>query len=506
MQQTMQQHAGLVDALAAWREAIGPEHVLTEGTRLGRAQQTTFATWQRSPALLEPADREEVSACLRIAQRCRVPVYPVSGGKNYGYGSRVCPQDGTVLLSLARLNRIVAFSEELAYVTVEPGVTFRMLAEFLCRQDSRLMPPVTGTTADASLTGLVVERGLGKGPYEDMAAHTCGYEVVLPTGETVCTGFAALPGAAAAPLRMHGPGPSLQGLFGQSNLGVVTRLTLWLEPAPALRQRAFFLIPEAADLPPVIDALRNLLLRCGGLQAEVINDYRVTAMSRQFPFDLFTGEAALPREWMRATQGDGYGRWVAGLFLWAGDEAELDWRRRRLTAALAGLSGQLILEEPARYDPYDAPNGMRSTYWRKRMAPPPDPDPDRDRCGLIWTAPVLPLLGPEVSGALEEIEAVVLGFGFEPSIALRLVGGRAAQAVVALVYDRDVPGADARAAACHAAIRSTTAQRGIYPYRLGILDMAEPPVGAAQTAALLASLKRLVDPQGVLAPGRYIRS
>jgi hypothetical protein len=44
--------------------------------------------------------------------------YPISRGKNWGYGSRVPARDGCVLLDLGRMNRIVGFSEKLAYVTV----------------------------------------------------------------------------------------------------------------------------------------------------------------------------------------------------------------------------------------------------------------------------------------------------------------------------------------------------------------------------------------------------
>lgn len=51
----------------------------------------------------------------------RVPVYPTSRGRSWGFGSRVPAADGCVLLDLGRMNRIVGFDERLAYVTVEPG-------------------------------------------------------------------------------------------------------------------------------------------------------------------------------------------------------------------------------------------------------------------------------------------------------------------------------------------------------------------------------------------------
>src|ERR1051325_3562235 len=108
-------NSSAAEALAAWRELLGPEHVVTGGPRLELAERATFATTQSYLAVIEPKDRDEVAACLRIAVRYGVPLYPVSRGLNWGYGFSVAPQGGTVLLSLARLDRVVEFSEELAY-------------------------------------------------------------------------------------------------------------------------------------------------------------------------------------------------------------------------------------------------------------------------------------------------------------------------------------------------------------------------------------------------------
>ena len=118
-------------ALLEWAEAVGPENVVTETASLRAAEMGTFATGHTIPAIVRPGDRQEVQECLRIANRCGVPVYPISSGLNWGYGSRVPAADGCVLLDLGRMNRIVDFSEKLAYVTVEPGVTQEQLYAFL---------------------------------------------------------------------------------------------------------------------------------------------------------------------------------------------------------------------------------------------------------------------------------------------------------------------------------------------------------------------------------------
>ncbi|MBV8906103.1 MAG: FAD-dependent oxidoreductase, partial [Acidobacteriia bacterium] len=213
----------LEQALERWSRVVGPEHVTRAGAELAAAETATFATAHRIPAILRPGDRGQVQACLRVANECRVPVYPISSGKNWGYGSRVPPRDGCVLLDLGRLNRILDFNEELAYVTIEPGVTQTQLFAFLRGRNSRLWMDATGSSPDCSVIGNVMERGFGHTPYGDHFSHVCGFEVVLPSGELLHTGPATFANARTAAVNRWGLGPSLDGLFSQSNLGIVTR-------------------------------------------------------------------------------------------------------------------------------------------------------------------------------------------------------------------------------------------------------------------------------------------
>jgi 4-cresol dehydrogenase (hydroxylating) len=165
--------ASLAGALEAWRQVVGAEHMRTDEPLLAAAQTATFATSQRVTAVVAPGNRQEVQECVRIANSHQVPIYPVSTGKNWGYGSRVPTHDGAVLLDLGRMNRIVAFDEQLAYVTVEPGVTMRDLYAFLVERGSSLMMTVTGASPESSLIGNISERGIGQGPYADRFNHVC---------------------------------------------------------------------------------------------------------------------------------------------------------------------------------------------------------------------------------------------------------------------------------------------------------------------------------------------
>jgi FAD/FMN-containing dehydrogenase len=501
-------------ALRDWRRALGPAHVVTDAAARRSAQTATFLTRQRIPAILRPGRREEVQACLRIAARHGIPVHPVSCGKNWGYGSRVPLRDGCVLLDLARLNRIVEFDERLGYVTLEPGVTFRQLHRFLQRRGSRLHANPTGSTPDSSPLANALERGLGQGPLGDRFAGVCGLEVVLPTGDLVRTGFARLPAAAAAPLHRWGVGPWFDGLFSQSNLGVVTRLTLWLSPISEHGDLLAATIGRADDLRRVIESLRPLLLR-GVIRnpIKLTNDYRALSQATRFPRSITRSDALLPRSTVRALQRRPFSWQLFGTLDYATPRHRAP-ERRLLRDSLGRACTRLSFTaeralktrgSDAWTDLHRPPfsRDVAATYWRKRVAPPPRMDPDRDGCGAIWCSPVVPLTGADVARAVAIVERTTTAAGFEPMITITALDGRAAHLVVPLFYDRSVARADRRALACARRLLERLARRGYYPYRLGVNSMGCLPKPRGGDLAFRRRLKRALDPRQILSPGRY---
>jgi 4-cresol dehydrogenase (hydroxylating) len=523
-------------ALAAWSECLGPEHVITGSADLKEAATATFGTSQSIPAILRPGDRQQVQECLEIAGRFSVALHPISSGKNWGYGSRVPVADGCALLDLGRLNRIVDFSEELAYVTVEPGVTQAQVFEFLRTRKSRLWIDATGASTESSLIGNTLERGFGHTPYGDHFAHVCGMEVLLPNGQCIQTGFARFPGALAAPVSRWGLGPSLDGLFTQSNFGVVTQMTFWLMPAPEYFQSFYFRCDEEAQLGPVVEALRDLRLR-GIIHSTVHvgNDYKVISGMRQYPFAETGGQVPLRGDLLAQLRKEfQVGRWNGSGALY-GTRAQVAVARRVLRRELSGKVRKLqflddrMLRFAERFaKPYSWVTGwdlsralelirpvyglmqgiptnhaMASTYWRKRTAPPDSIDPDKEGCGLLWCSPVAPATGKHALELTQLSERLVLEHGFEPMISLSMVSERALTCVISLNYDRDVAGEDERAERCHEELLRTLAEHGYRPYRLNIGSMDCIPQND-DTAAFVAGIKNLADPHGILAPGKYV--
>jgi 4-cresol dehydrogenase (hydroxylating) len=303
-------------ALDSWRDCIGFGNVHVDAATLLGAETATFATTQTIPAELRPKSREEVQECLRIANRFLVPLYPISGGRNWGSGSRVPVQDGCALLDLGRMNRIIDFDEDLAYVTVEPGVTFGQLFAYLREQGSNLMMGTPGTTPDASVIGNTMERGYGGGLQVDRFAHVCALEVVLPTGECIHTGLDRFANAKAAPVHRWGVGPAIDGLFTQSNLGVVTRLTLWLVPIPPYVQSCIFRIATDDRLDAMLSIVRRLRAQ-GGFAGFITiwNRYKAISLAGQYPWLRTNGQVPLPADLLvQLPEGDSAWTGLAGLY------------------------------------------------------------------------------------------------------------------------------------------------------------------------------------------------
>jgi 4-cresol dehydrogenase (hydroxylating) flavoprotein subunit len=526
-----------VSVLEQWARIVGAEHVVTDARELRAAETGTYATSHRVPAIVRPADCAQVQECMRAANRGGVSVYPISSGKNWGYGSRVPASDGCVLLDLGRMNRIVDFSEELAYVTVEPGVTQAHLYDFLQERRSRLWMDATGASPDCSLIGNAVERGFGHTPYGDHFANACGLQVVLPDGDVIDTGFSRFPSAQAGPLFRSGVGPALDGLFSQSNFGIVTRMTVWLMPPPEYFQAYYFRTESSEGLVGLIDALRPLRLN-GTIRSasHIANDYKLLSALQQYPWQATGGRTPLPGSLLEQLRKElKIGVWNGSGALY-GTKAQVREARRLLRLALGGKASRLQFMDDRKLRfasafakvhqlgsgwnlarmlavlkpvyglmkgiPTEHP--LASTYWRKQTAPPLRMDPDRDGCGLLWCSPVAPNDGfhaQQLTGLATEL---LLRHGFEPMISITVLTDRTLSCVISISYDREVPGEDERAMTCYQDLAGELARMGYYSYRLSVGLMSATMGQPGPYTDLLRKIKETLDPAGILAPGRYL--
>jgi 4-cresol dehydrogenase (hydroxylating) len=250
--------------LAAWRDTVGGEWVLTSAEDVALYRDAYSPYWDEpeervASAAVAPSTLEQVQAVVRVANQYRVPLYPISTGRNLAYGGSAPVYSGSVVLDLKRLNRVLEVNEPNAFALVEPGVSYFDLYEHITRAglDVWIDPPDPGW---GSVIGNALDGGGGwtASPFRDHFGAHCGMEVVLASGEVVRTGMGALPGAKSWQHNRWGYGPWVDGLFRQGNMGIVTKMGFHLMPRPQAMQSATVQAPGAEDVVPLLDTL-NLL-------------------------------------------------------------------------------------------------------------------------------------------------------------------------------------------------------------------------------------------------------
>ncbi len=212
--------------VAELRGALGDDHVVTEMEQL-RTYECDGLTGHRAvPELVVlPGSTEEVQAVLRACHRDGVPF--VARGAGTGLSGGATPLAGGVVVSLARMNRILEVDVASQRVVVEPGVAnldvTRAVADegFFYAPDpsSQQVCTIGGNVAENSGGAHCLKHGF-------TVHHVTGLTFVLPDGEVVELGGKAL----------DPDGPDLLGVIvgSEGTLGIATRITLRIVRAPQL--------------------------------------------------------------------------------------------------------------------------------------------------------------------------------------------------------------------------------------------------------------------------------
>jgi 4-cresol dehydrogenase (hydroxylating) flavoprotein subunit len=203
-----------------------------------------------------PLTTEQVQAIVRIAAANKVPLWPISRGKNLGYGTSAPVVAGSIVLDMSRMKKIEVDVEN-GTVLLEPGVGFYDLYDYLQTRNIPLWLSVPGNSW-GSVIGNALDRGLGYTPYGEHTRNLCGMEVVLPDGDVVRTGMGAMPNAPTWNLHKYGFGPAFDQLFVQSNFGIVTKAGMWLMRQPECVLGFDVEMDRMEDLGPLIDTLGPL--------------------------------------------------------------------------------------------------------------------------------------------------------------------------------------------------------------------------------------------------------
>jgi 4-cresol dehydrogenase (hydroxylating) len=527
----------------AWtdfRQAVGDVHAIADPERLERYGWCTATIRKAIMGVVRPGSVEDVRRVVAAAAVHRIPLYPISTGNNWGYGSAQPVTDGSVIVDLGRMNRIIEVNRELAYVVLEPGVTQRQLYEYLRDRNIPLALSPTGAGPNCSILGNTLERGFSIGAYGDHFLAQCGMEIVLATGEILNTGFGHYPGARATHVYKYGVGPSLDGLFTQSNLGIVTKMGVWLAPKPEHFEACYLTCYTDDQIGPVIEAVRSLMFNGAFLgPVNLLHRNRVLIMLERYPWREMSDVTPLSESAAAAMAArKKIGMWN-GVGAIGGTHVQVVAAKRAIRRALAGkvdrltflsdsrlkllqrfpnaLSVALRMNVPELLKTLEGSYGLMQgvpsevalslAYWRNRRPMPAGSDlnPARDGCGLMWFAPVIPMTRDDVARFRQIIEPILAKYRFEACITLTAVNERCFDCTLPLLFDRDDEAQARDAEACYRELVEACREQGYIGYRLGLQSMADEVGRDDVFWDVVTRIKRALDPAGILAPGRYAR-
>lgn len=527
----------LTAAIDDWRCLLGSACLL-QGEDAQRAYGADASGIERKiPAALRIEDAAVLADVMRIAQRHKVAVYPISTGRNWGYGTALPARDDCVIIDLSGLRKIVHFDAELGVVTVEPGVTQAMLAEFLTTGGHPFLVPVTGGGPQCSLVGNALERGYGITPHADHFSAVTDIEAVLADGSRYRTALSEVGGEDLARLFRHGIGPYSAGLFTQSGFGIVTRMSISLARRPECVKACFFALKDDALLELAVERIRTILSRLPGVVGGVnlMNRHRVLAMSAPYPGDSLGTNGLIPDELLREL-GRQYqiSPWTGFATLY-GTNRIVTAAQKEIKAALAGIATRLVffsqrkaqtLSKIASLLPgmtgqrlastantlvkaLELANGLPNetalplAYWRNPGPRGLSLDPSRDRCGLIWYAPLVPMRPLAARTYVNMVARITGAHGIEPLVTFTSVGDKLFDSTVPLVFDRNSEEAVSAATTCYRELLREGRSHGFFPYRVGIGAMKMLSELQSDSKAFHERLRKSVDPDGLIAPGRY---
>jgi len=268
--------------LQEFREIVGKRRLISSPEELRTYECDGLTNFRAMPlAVLLPSSAEEVQAIVKICHRERIPF--VARGSGTGLSGGALPVENGIVISLARMNRILEVDVPNARVTVEPGVINLEVSGRVQAQEYFYAPDPSSQSV-CSIGGNVAENSGGAHclKYGFTTTHVLGLEVVLPDGSLVHLGGKAL----------DAPGYDLAGVFvgSEGTLGIATKIVLRIVKQPECVRTLLAAFPgtneagaavsdiiAAGMLPAAIEMMDNLAIQaaeaavhpnypdCGGL-------------------------------------------------------------------------------------------------------------------------------------------------------------------------------------------------------------------------------------------------
>jgi D-lactate dehydrogenase (cytochrome) len=414
-------------------------------------------------AVVFPESTGEVVEIVKLCAAHGVPMIPFGAGSSVE--GHVLAEYGGVSIDLTRMNRVIEVNVDDLDATVEPGVTRKQLNQHL--KDTGLFFPID-PGADASIGGMVATRASGTNAvrYGTMKENVMGLTVVLADGRVIRTGGRA---------RKSSAGYDLTRLFvgSEGTLGIITSITLKLYPQPEAVSAAVCAFPSVDAA--VRTVIQTIQLGVPVARCELLDALTIRAVNRNSGLALreaptlfceFHGTEAAVAE--QASTVQDIARELGGM--------DFEWSTRQEDRARLWQ---------ARHEAYPACRRLRSGSRAFTT----------DVCVPISR---LAECIAETNADIEKAAMPVALFGHVGDGNFHLV----------VLIDPNDPHEIAEADALNRrvverALRMGGTCTGEHGIGLGKLDFLEAEHGEA--VAVMAAIKRTLDPQNLFNPGKVIR-
>lgn len=422
---------------------------------------------------------------------------------------------------------------------IEPGVTQGQLYDFLQSRCPDLTFNVTGSARNTSIIGNALDRGVGYfGPRKD---DLFGLEVVCGSGQVLKTGFRRL--GEDSPLAHSHPfglGPMLDGIFFQGNFGIVTSACFRLMPRRPKELAVSLALRDSASLGDFINELANL--KREGLMTSVNHIANKARSHSSMMYGMtsyletmcgFAPERALresgtalnlvaPNEWtsLGAITGN------AGQVSAALKEIK---KRMKCLARVLVVTDRLLdigfrVSNTLRFLPFARANAaaiaairplhglalgvptdvaIDNLLWKYGRTDLPIAQLDESRCGLLFICPALPSDGHLVAKLLKEMNTVADREGHVLYITVNIETSTSLVAIINLLFDRGSHEETERAHRCAKALLDHLHGQKLEIYRARADMMSDVVSRDPDYWETVRSLKAVLDPDNIIAPGRY---
>jgi FAD/FMN-containing dehydrogenase len=237
--QTKQQPTPVLaaDMLARFIGIVGQKNAVTDPS----AQEPYLVEMRdlyhgQTPVVLRPGSVEEVVAILKLANESKTAIVPQGG--NTGLVGGQIPHHGEIVLSLTRLDKIREVDTVSNTITVDAGVTLQRAREAAAAAD-RLYPQLLPSEGTCTIGGNLATNagGVAAIAHGIARSHALGLEVVLADGRVLHN---------LNKLKKDNTGYDLKNLFigSEGTLGIITAASLRLVPRPRSIETAFVGVPS----------------------------------------------------------------------------------------------------------------------------------------------------------------------------------------------------------------------------------------------------------------------